>query len=183
MVTTRFRTTISTNRNTTIFPFSFESNLLVTWRWSVDPTRAAFWCARARIWNRSSARTVARHDLGSLEDDGRRKRRRVFSVHMYIIIYIYIHIMRVYKYIYDNIHYTYTIYIYICYLYHYIRMYMLHIVIIVHICTYYLHDISKYIIYYIYDSYMIIRIHRTSQSPFFVIFLALVQIIFSLYPH
>ena len=90
MVTSRFRTTISTNRNTTIFPFSFESNLLVTWRWSVDPTRAAFWCARARIWNRSSARTVARHDLGSLEDDGRRKRRRVFSVHMYIIIYIYI---------------------------------------------------------------------------------------------
>ena len=31
----------------TIFP-SFESKLL-TWRWSVDPTRAAFWCARARI--------------------------------------------------------------------------------------------------------------------------------------
>ena len=183
MVTTRFRTTISTNRNTTILPFSFESNLLVTWRWSVDPTRAAFWCARARIWNRSSARTVARHDLGSLEDDGRRKRRRVFSVHMYIIIYIYIYILWEYISIFMIIYIILILYIYICYLYHYIRMYMLHIVIIVHICTYYLHDISKYIIYYIYDSYMIIRIHRTSQSPFFVIFLALVQIIFSLYPH
>ena len=179
MVTTRFRTTISTNRNTTIFPFSFESNLLVTWRWSVDPTRAAFWCARARIWNRSSARTVARHDLGSLEDDGRRKKRRVFSVHMYIIIYIYIYILWEYISIFIIIY----IILYICYLYHYVHMYMLHIVFIVHICTYYLHYISKYIIYYIYYSYMIIRIHRTSQSPFFVIFLALVQIIFSLYPH